>query len=162
MMCPLWDRMKTNPWILALSLFGLVACSESDPNPGIQWDPALLANQAGWILVAKTVENGTATSDRYADMAVCIRDNVYSFSGDQYQIREGSIRCNQQDPSVVEAGTFKVGGGVLTFEPEGAEPYSYTLDLLISIAWEISLPETDANGKVISVTRLKFVTVPQI
>lgn len=151
--------MKRNAFSLGILLSLItIGCTESDPVPSFTgWDASLFTNTNGWIQVSEKQNTGTSSVDLFESKAACVKDNIHSFSGDQYQITEGGTRCQKTDSTIVESGTWKLDNGVLTFAPNLGDPYSFTLQKLEKVGWEVVVVETGTNGSVSRTTTSRFV-----
>jgi hypothetical protein len=68
-----------------------------------------------WKLTAYTVDpaapftsGGVAVANWYAQMSNCSKDDIYKFNASgSYAFEEGATKCNPNDPTVWESGTWK-------------------------------------------------------
>jgi hypothetical protein len=107
--------------------------------------------------VSEIHTTGSASVDLFSPNATCVKDNVLTFSGNEYQIAEGVTRCDKSDPTIVDSGTWALESGVLTFTPAVGEPYSFTMQKLEKIGWEVAVIEPGSSGSVSRVTTIRFV-----
>ncbi|MFC6225859.1 hypothetical protein ACFP2F_21620 [Hymenobacter artigasi] len=85
-----------SPALFLLLLFALGACKPTGPSPST---PTALLTAHPWHVVALTTTTGGRTTDRYADIPSCSRDNRLQFYTDHRLVTdEGASRCAATDP----------------------------------------------------------------
>jgi hypothetical protein len=160
--------MKVYPHLFVFSLFfGLISCAAVEPSPSFSIDSTLLINANGWQIIREWKEEGASTTEMLPGYDACVKDNVISFSINGYTLSEGLTPCEADIPQVIETGSWKVEGGVLTFTPtlqssSFAVAYSFTLEKLNETEFIISFSELNASGRVVRITRRSFEPVPAI
>jgi len=136
---------KTLLFLLAAAALG--ACKKNDDNaPRSNTD---LLTARNWHLSAETtttvINNGPpATTDSYAKMSACERDNLVKFNADRTYIDdEGPTLCNPSDPQT-QTGTWKLENSdtKLTISDPGAPGTDQSFDIITLSASTMRLHST--------------------
>jgi Lipocalin-like domain len=107
--------------LLTLSMFiSLLAMSCNKDSGGGSVTPTVtvtksdLLTKPTWKLTAMTVDpaapfttGGTPVANWYAQLGNCGKDDIYKFNATTYAFEEGASKCNANDPTVWESGTWK-------------------------------------------------------
>jgi hypothetical protein len=109
--------MMKNAIVLGAMLLSFVACKKEDPQPDDNNNnnsgnnKSSILTSGTWKLAAShTVleyEGRTESSDLFAAMPQCMRDNIYTFNKDNTAtLDEGASKCSPTDPQQRSAGTW--------------------------------------------------------
>lgn len=142
--------------LLASSTLTLTDCSKSsDPAPAAQPSRTDLLTAHNWRLSAGTyvvTENGaTTTTDLYARLDACAKDNFSKYNVDHSSFQDGGvIKCSPTEPQVLTTSTW----ALLTNDTElsvtangsGATTYIYKITALTTTTLSILLTTT-SQGK---------------
>lgn len=149
------NEMKKSLTVISFLIFSFSNCSKkSDP---VLPPEELLVTSKGWIQTSQTVSprryiNGVAVTDYYNQvLASCKTDDILTFTANgtsgPYIIDEGATKCNPNDPSTVDKGTWTLNANKTTIEfksdSPSAIPYTYIIVSLTSTTFKSIRSESD-------------------
>ncbi|MFT5253867.1 MAG: PKD repeat protein [Flavobacteriales bacterium] len=104
-----------------------------------------------WKITAFKMFDGTTTTDVYFLMDDCGKDDIFSFkTNGTYSNEEGATKCNQNDPTVIDTGTWSLSSDEKIFIVD-AEEWTF-VNALTTSAMKISFETDDGNGNKVEIT----------
>jgi hypothetical protein len=150
--------MKKLMIIIIATLYVVISggCEKEPELPPEQ----LLTSLKGWIQTAQTISparliNDIMVTDYYNQVLPdCKKNDILYFTSTstgllngQYNIQEGSTRCNISDPTTVDTGTWTLNAAKTSIEfksnAPAAVPYTYTIVELSSKIFKSTRVELD-------------------
>ena len=146
--------------ILIVSFMVTTACKKEAIPPT---NTELLTGRT-WKMTGLTVDpalpfktGGPAVSNWYSQLSTCSTDDTYKFNSTSYSFEEGPNKCNQNDPTIWESGTWSFNSTekviLMRQTSPKASDYEYAVSELTQKKCVLLFKIQSTNGTVYTLTR---------